>query len=1472
MPSKIAVHKPAEQQAETKKSSAQAPLADKAALKPQLRTPLELKRLTNRLLTAPETVTYGEFAMLTGAIGLRSALMLLDQGKRNKGKAERADTTSDTTPKESQNLSAASRDSSIPQASPSTHQSEVSAQPVSAQAAKPEKPEKAEKTSPKTEKDNRDATEFKKGVEGKLSPLTDKPAAVQVIHATRKASQPGTGREQKSEGKPAMAKVEAQVERKAEATADAKLEGKLEAQAEAKSGGKPEGKAGANAEARSGAKQETKPDGKTSAKPALARPKSAASGPLSANLPLQARKAPAKAPVVNIKGDNPGSVIRQLGSIAPSEIVEAYTQAVNVSGGALEQQRQQAEKALPAIPAPTGIAPGKDTEAADSAKRAAAGPVPASELPAFQSGKKGGDTSAGMASFPQSPEEADPDQIMAEASRYAANPPEIGLTGEADPSQVESYQAEAAQHMQTVQDSELEQTRQDFGEARILPKPDDAILKSGHAIRSVAPPAFQLKSTGVIPPDVAGYLNPHLEGPLQTYMENSQAEFQKGKEPFDSGLTTAKRDTKAEVERLKTEASEKQRSEQAAAKDEVTGYRSQWQEEIKATSGEFDREAGTAAAEKNKEISGIKAEKEGEVKKKLSEAESESRQEYKTTKTQAEEKQKEGENEGEQTKKKAKNPWEWIKEKGRQVGEAIQKGMNFLFTQLRKAVKTIFDKAKQAVVGLIEAGRKLIVSAIKGFGNMLKGLANKIFARFPGIAKKINGWIDRAVNKAVQAVNTAASLLKKGVSTALDFMGKTVDKLFAGVQSLYNGILSGIGKFLNGDFKVNFGKFLEIAQISAEIAAAFATGGGSILVQIGVWLTSTLPKLLRQANSVMTVVNTLRNFKVQNVKQFLNPSGMGGFLVKGLFGELQPLQTGQEDDKEKDKDAGKAPKSGGQEKGLMKVLQLLEGVFGILQKTVGKVAGAINKALPVINISDKSWFNPFSMAYAGAVQALEVVKNPAEALNEGAGKLKEAAGGFFRGIREKVTEAAGGIKAKVQLLGKPAQLMTVLANKGVDMVLNFIITNPPSALIKAVFKGIEAVAGQSMVDLIRQHIPFADKLINKIAASGPVQGLMLPLQGPVEKVGGMIDEATSGATSLVDDAESQAGSVFGNGTKLLANLAGTSGGGSKDSPGQKEEQKAGGKAGAAKKEEDGGGFLGTVKGGVHSRLLAFGKRLLKSGVNLAVAGAGKLKNAISGLLVNFKIGKESHKLWVEKRGTGHVVMMASDPQTLAVIIKGFETRIEKLKEHESGKKRSKIEDIGIDVDALIIQLKKLHTKIGETPLDKLASSDLDTVVPVIKAIEQYLEKREGAAKGTGEDLENRGYRAQPGERSLTRDEWRLQEKQGYQSINRASEILLRDRSARRVDNLSEWRRPIKKSDISAERRLFLGEDHIKIGPGKWRSLDGTRQFRVKPDDYQGAHGMGYPTVPNTPHVHFEFLQTRNNRFEVIKNIHAPLIE
>lgn len=92
-------------------------------------------------------------------------------------------------------------------------------------------------------------------------------------------------------------------------------------------------------------------------------------------------------------------------------------------------------------------------------------------------------------------------------------------------------------------------------------------------------------------------------------------------------------------------------------------------------------------------------------------------------------------------------------------------------------------------------------------------------------------------------------------------------------------------------------------------------------------------------------------------------------------------------------------------------------------------------------------------------------------------------------------------------------------------------------------------------------------------------------------------------------------------------------------------------------------------------------------------------------------------------------------------------------------------------------------------------------------------------------------------------------------------------------NLTEWRRSIKKRDLAKEREKFLGQGYFKVDKGTWRSNDGSRQFRSVPADYLGRHGIGDPLVPNTPHVHFEFLAPPNpggTKPRVLKNVHVPI--
>ena len=91
------------------------------------------------------------------------------------------------------------------------------------------------------------------------------------------------------------------------------------------------------------------------------------------------------------------------------------------------------------------------------------------------------------------------------------------------------------------------------------------------------------------------------------------------------------------------------------------------------------------------------------------------------------------------------------------------------------------------------------------------------------------------------------------------------------------------------------------------------------------------------------------------------------------------------------------------------------------------------------------------------------------------------------------------------------------------------------------------------------------------------------------------------------------------------------------------------------------------------------------------------------------------------------------------------------------------------------------------------------------------------------------------------------------------------------NNVTEWRRSISRANIGAERAKFLGNNYVKVEPGKWRSADGLRQFRVKPQDYFGLHPIGKPSVPNIPHAHFEFLRPAAKVFRVIKNVHVPIV-
>ena len=189
----------------------------------------------------------------------------------------------------------------------------------------------------------------------------------------------------------------------------------------------------------------------------------------------------------------------------------------------------------------------------------------------------------------------------------------------------------------------------------------------------------------------------------------------------------------------------------------------------------------------------------------------------------------------------------------------------------------------------------------------------------------------------------------------------------------------------------------------------------------------------------------------------------------------------------------------------------------------------------------------------------------------------------------------------------------------------------------------------------------ADKILDSIAGSEPVQSIMKPLEEPVNRVGGMIDQVTDGVTGMIDDAEKTTLSSIGSGAKLMQAM-GIGGQGSAGGSGKGGNTAAGG--GQAKggkgdskggKKGGGGDFFGTIKSGIHENLMELGSENLKKlGTQILQAGVAKVTSAIKNALTpkaKFKLGNEEHELWVAKGQNRNVVMMASaDPKDVRNVL------------------------------------------------------------------------------------------------------------------------------------------------------------------------------------------------------------------------------
>ena len=346
---------------------------------------------------------------------------------------------------------------------------------------------------------------------------------------------------------------------------------------------------------------------------------------------------------------------------------------------------------------------------------------------------------------------------------------------------------------------------------------------------------------------------------------------------------------------------------------------------------------------------------------------------------------------------------------------------------------------------------------------------------------RVIGWLKKYGTKVINWLNRAGPQIIAGIK-------KYGPRVLNWVSKLPGKIITAIIKYGTQIFKwiaANPKESLILAlEVALEIAGAVTTGGTSIVARVVKWLATTGLKLKDVVTGVAGKIGNFTNLsalkKLIPIGAIFSVGAMVRNVVLALFGKLPAQQT------ETPGATEKAPKAKPQKAAtgvVGKLLQKVSVVLNLFRKIYGKIKGFIGNLLGKLNLTRFDWFKRFAMFYGRMLKVKQAAGGMVARLTGWISSLKDKILGFLGGVVNKV-------KTVLAFFANPAKQITKwvtgVVTAGVTYLLNLLITNPPSAVLKVIFKVVRALiaglAGKSLIDLVLAKVPFAKAIVDKISS------------------------------------------------------------------------------------------------------------------------------------------------------------------------------------------------------------------------------------------------------------------------------------------------------------------------------------------------------------------------------------------------------
>lgn len=473
---------------------------------------------------------------------------------------------------------------------------------------------------------------------------------------------------------------------------------------------------------------------------------------------------------------------------------------------------------------PQAVQPGASPATPQPAPTPPAGPAPAASVAEPQvSAGEGGKVSSEDGARVQGAVDALPTHDPG-LDVPAGAPPQVQLSGDADPASADQQKAELDRTAATQARQGAADAAAPAGENAIRSTRPREVLKPPEIAKGGAAGGGQGAADAGAAAEGLAIIANEKKGPeVRAAMAQAQAQMAGKKGEHQQKVSAEKRQNDEQMSALRAENAAEQAAEKASARGEVAKARSDWTAEQRKVIDATGQKAGQELAKGHTKVQQEQRQADDKATQHIGDGEREASEAKAGAERDAAAKKAEA-------KKESGGVFGWLSSKVSSFFSALKRGITAIFDAAKKLVRAAIDKAKKLAVAVIEAARKAIVSIIKAVGAALIALGDVLLAVFPNLKRRFRSFIEAKVKAAENAVNRLADALKKGVTKLLDALGKAFEFLLDAYKKAMFMVLDAAKAVVDGAIKA--------AKAVADLVGTFIVLIKDIAANPGGWIAN----------------------------------------------------------------------------------------------------------------------------------------------------------------------------------------------------------------------------------------------------------------------------------------------------------------------------------------------------------------------------------------------------------------------------------------------------------------------------------------------------------------------------------------------------------------------------------------------------------------------------------------------------------